>query len=72
LRDGRIVVKDGEIIQHADGRTLWLNVQTTEQVKIDDEIKRKFKEYWTVEYENYPVTDHYLKNSDPITIKADV
>jgi len=66
------VVKDGEVVQHADGRTMWLNVQTTEQVKIDDEIKRKFKEYWTVEYENYPVTDHYLKISDPITIKADV
>src|SRR3989304_10238857 len=44
IKDGKIVVKDGEVIQHADGRTLWLNVQTTEQVKIDDEIKRKFKE----------------------------
>jgi formylmethanofuran dehydrogenase subunit A len=72
IKDGKVVVKDGEIIQHAEGRTIWLDVQTSEQLKVDDEIKRKFKEYWTVEFENYPVTDHYLKISDPITIKADV
>jgi formylmethanofuran dehydrogenase subunit A len=72
IKDGKVVVKDGEILQHVDGRTIWLDVQTAEQVKVDEEMKRRFKEYWTVEYENYPVTDHYLKISDPITIKADV
>jgi formylmethanofuran dehydrogenase subunit A len=72
IKDGKVVVKDGEILQHVDGRTIWLDVQTAEQVKVDEEMKRRFKEYWTVEYENYPVTDHYIKVSDPITIKADV
>ena len=51
---------------------MWLDVQTSEQIKVDEELKRKFKEYWTVEFENYPVSTHYLKASDPITIKADV
>jgi formylmethanofuran dehydrogenase subunit A len=72
VKGGKVVVKDGEVVQHADGRTMWLNVETTEQIKIDDEMKRKFKEYWTVEYENYPVMDHYIKVPDPISIKADV
>jgi len=72
IKDGKVAVKDGEILQHVDGRTIWLDVQTAEQVKVDEEMKRRFKEYWTVEYENYPVTDHYLKVSDPRTIKADV
>jgi formylmethanofuran dehydrogenase subunit A len=72
IKDGKVVAKDGEILQHVDGRTIWLDVQTAEQVKVDEEMKRRFKEYWTVEYENYPVTDHYLKISEPITIKADV
>jgi formylmethanofuran dehydrogenase subunit A len=72
IKDGKVVVKDGEIVQHVDGRTMWLDVKTAEQVKVDDEIRRKFKEYWTVEYENYPVTDHYLKVSNPITVKASV
>ncbi len=72
IKDGRVVVKDGEVVQHADGRTIWLDVKTSEEVKIDEEMKRKFKEYWTVEYDNYPVYDHYVKVPDPITIKADV
>lgn len=72
IKDGKVVVKDGEIVQHVDGRTMWLDVQTSEQVKVDEELKRRFKEYWTVEFENYPVSTHYLKASDPITIKADV
>jgi formylmethanofuran dehydrogenase subunit A len=71
IKDGKVVVKDGEVIQHVDGRTMWLDVKTTEEVEIDDEMKRKFKEYWTVEYDNYPVMDHYIKVPDPITIKAD-
>jgi formylmethanofuran dehydrogenase subunit A len=72
IKGGKVVVKDGKILQHVDGCTMWLDVKTTEQVKVDEEIKRKFREYWTVEYENYPVTDHYLKISNPITVKASV
>lgn len=72
VKDGKVVVKDGEILQQVDGRTIWLDVHTAEQVKIDEELKRRFREYWTVEYDNYPVFDHYVKVSDPITIKAEV
>jgi formylmethanofuran dehydrogenase subunit A len=35
-------------------------------------MKRRFKEYWTVEFENYPVSEDYLAISQPITVKADV
>ena len=72
IKDGRIVVKDGEVVGQADGRTMWLNVQTAEPCRIDEEMRNKFKEYWTVEYDNYPVSDHYVKVKDPITVKASV
>jgi formylmethanofuran dehydrogenase subunit A len=51
---------------------MWLDVKTTEQLKVDEEMKRKFKDYWTVEYENYPVFDHYVKVPEAIPVKADV
>jgi formylmethanofuran dehydrogenase subunit A len=35
-------------------------------------MKSKFKKYWTVEYDNYPVYDHYLKVPEAIPIKASV
>jgi formylmethanofuran dehydrogenase subunit A len=72
IKDGKIVVKDGEVVGEADGRTMWLDVQTKEPCIIDDEMKSKFKQYWTVEYANYPVSDHYVKVKDPITVKASV
>jgi formylmethanofuran dehydrogenase subunit A len=72
IKDGIIVVKNGKVVQTVNGKTMWVDVDTTEQVKIDDDIKRRFKEYWTVEYDNYPVSDHYIKISDPISVKAAV
>lgn len=72
VKDGKIVAKNGEIVQHADGCTIWLNVKTAEPVRVDDELKKKFKSYWTVEFENYPVTDHYIKVPNPMSIEATV
>ena len=72
IKDGQIVVKDGEVVGNASGRTMWLDIQTKEPCKIDEDMKSKFKQYWTVEYDNYPVSDHYIKVKDPITVKASV
>jgi formylmethanofuran dehydrogenase subunit A len=70
IKDGKIVVKDGEVVQHVDGRTMWLDVQNVEHMKVDEDMRKRFKQYWTVEFDNYPVSDHYMKVSDPITVKA--
>ncbi|MBX5329303.1 MAG: formylmethanofuran dehydrogenase subunit A [Candidatus Bathyarchaeota archaeon] len=72
IKDGKIAVKDGEVVKHVEGSTMWLDVQTSEPVEITEKMKRRFKEYWTVEYENYPVTEHYLEVSRQIIVKADV
>lgn len=72
IKDGQIVVKDGEVVQNLSGRTMWLNVKTAEPCRIDEQMQKKFREYWTVDYENYPVADHYVKVKDPISIKASV
>ena len=72
IKDGTIVVKDGEVVQTVDGRTMWIDVETAEPCRIDEEMKRKFREYWTVEYDNYPVFDHYLKVPEKLAIKASV
>jgi formylmethanofuran dehydrogenase subunit A len=72
IKGGQVVVKDGKVLKHIDGATMWLDVQTSEEAKITEEMKRRFKEYWTVEFENYPVSEDYLAISQPITVKADV
>lgn len=72
IKGGEIVAKNGEILRHVKGATMWLDVQASNPIEITDEMKRRFREYWTVEYENYPVTENYLEVSHPITVKADV
>jgi formylmethanofuran dehydrogenase subunit A len=72
IKDGKILVKDAEIIATTPGRTMWLDVQTKEPYEINDKIKRKFNEYWTIEFDNYPVPEHYIKVPEKITIKASV
>jgi formylmethanofuran dehydrogenase subunit A len=73
IKDGKIVVKEGEVVNNTTpGRTMWLDVQTKNPCVIDEEMRRKFKQYWTVEYDNYPVSDHYLRVPEKLTIKASV
>jgi len=72
IKGGEIVVKDDEIVQSLKGKTMWLDVQTSEPASLTDSIRQRFREYWTVEYENYPVTDRYLEVSYPIAVRADI
>jgi formylmethanofuran dehydrogenase subunit A len=72
IKGGEIVVKDGEVVEQVSGKTMWLDVQTAQEMQVDDDMKRRFKEYWTVEYDNYPVFDHCVKVPDKITVKASV
>ena len=72
IKSGQIVAKAGEIVKHVDGCTMWIDLQTSEPAEITRDMKKRFRDYWTVEYDNYPVTDEYLKVSNPITVKASV
>ncbi|MGD0160606.1 MAG: formylmethanofuran dehydrogenase subunit A [Candidatus Bathyarchaeia archaeon] len=72
IKGGELVVRDGAVLKHVDGRTMWLDVEVSEPARITDDMKRRFKEYWTVEYENYPVSGEHLKGLNPITVKASV
>jgi formylmethanofuran dehydrogenase subunit A len=72
IKGGEIVVKDGQIVKSIFGKTFWVNVKTSLPMEINDDLKQKFKEYWTVEYENYPIPDGFLHVPAPIAVKAEV
>jgi formylmethanofuran dehydrogenase subunit A len=72
IKGGNVVVKGGEILRQVDGRTIWLNVQTSEPSGTAVEMKKRFKEYWTVEHDNYAVSERCLRISHPVTVRASV
>ncbi len=72
IKGGEIVVKDGQVVRPVFGKTFWVDVKTSLPKEVNDDIKQKFREYWTVEYENYPIPDSFIHVPAPITIKAEV
>ncbi len=72
IKGGEIVVKDGQIVRPVFGKTFWVDVKTSLPMEVNDDLKRKFREYWTVEYENYPIPDSFLHAPAPIPVKAEV
>ncbi len=73
LKGGEIVVRDGEIVKSVDGRIFWVKPESSRyKINVTDELKRKFREYYTVEFENYMIPESYLINSSPIHVKAGV
>jgi len=72
IKDGVVVVKDGKVVKPVSGRTYWMDVETTSDFKATSELKQKFKDYWTVEYENYPIPEDYLLRSQRVMTKAGI
>jgi formylmethanofuran dehydrogenase subunit A len=72
IKGGEIVVKQDNVVQQVNGSTIWLDLQTSEPAEISEDMKRRFREYWTVEYDNYPVSDHCIENSQPVTVRTQV
>ncbi|MEM2320669.1 MAG: formylmethanofuran dehydrogenase subunit A [Candidatus Bathyarchaeia archaeon] len=76
IKGGEIVVKGGEIVRAPDGKTYWINLEGSSQMdplsSVSASLKKRFREYWTVELENYFIPERYLKHSVPISIKAGV
>ncbi len=72
IKAGQIIAKDGEVLQHVDGKTMWADVTMNSPLEITDDVRKKFKEYYSIEFENYPVDANYIKHPDPITVQAKV
>jgi formylmethanofuran dehydrogenase subunit A len=66
IKDGEIMVEDGEIRRETYGKTLYVSPQYDPDV--EKYIREYFKKYYTIEFENYPVQlEHYLPRRQEIT-----
>ncbi len=62
IKDGNIVVKDGEIVMDYMGRTYTLDLKAD----LSEEEKEIFAKYYTVQFANYAVEDAYLPKKEVI------
>jgi len=60
IKDGRVVVKDGEITGTHFGRTYYVKTKG----EANDEIKETFEKFYSVSFENYAVEDVYVPRKE--------
>jgi len=70
VKDGQIVVKDGEIKEVVQGRTFWIDSRVPKDLeeKMYRELSKSFREYYTVSIENYFISEGELARSSPICV----
>ena len=65
IKAGKELVDDGEIRQSHLGKTL--HVAPDYDPSVEDKISDWFEDYYSVRFRNYPVSDHYLQDSEQVT-----
>jgi formylmethanofuran dehydrogenase subunit A len=74
IKDGRIVVKKGEVVRSDRGRTFWTRPEVSEDARnaVVNELESKFDDYYTIRMANYPIEEQYLAASQAIATTAEV
>lgn len=62
IKDGELVVKDGEVVKDKKGKTLCADVDA----ELTDEMQEEFSDYYTVQLNNYPVSENYFPRRESI------
>jgi len=69
IKEGKVVVKDGEVVRAIVGRTYWVDARAPEAIeaRCRGEVSKRFQEYYTVQAENYIIDEDYLARSAPVS-----
>ncbi len=69
IKDGRILVEEGEIREDHLGRTL--HVAPSYDPGIEPAIADWFEQFYSIRFRNYPVTDDYLHGAEQVPCRPD-
>ena len=58
IKGGRVVVRDGELVEALAGDLLRVGVEHDPDV--EDVLRDRFEERYTVQFDSYPVTEPWL------------
>jgi formylmethanofuran dehydrogenase subunit A len=64
LKDGEIVVRDGQLVTERPGRTLY--VEPPYDPSIETDLRTYFEECYTMSFDNFPVSPQYLPHGQAI------
>jgi formylmethanofuran dehydrogenase subunit A len=66
LKDGEVVVRDGELVREREGRTFYVNPPY--DPGIEKHLQAHFEQAYTIAFENYPVAPDYLPHGKIVPV----
>ena len=72
IKDGQILVKDGDLVATKPSHVIWTDVKGWErgEAQVLNEMMPFFTQYYSVKWENYQVHDHFLSNPIKVEVPA--
>jgi formylmethanofuran dehydrogenase subunit A len=72
IKDGQILVKDGDLVATKPSHVIWTDVKgwEREEAQVLNEMMPFFTQYYSVKWENYQVHDHFLSNPIKVEVPA--
>jgi len=67
IKDGEIVVEDGEVVRERHGRTLY--VEPGYDHTVEKELRSYFQDYYTIQFDNYPVSSDYVSRGEVVACR---
>ncbi|RLE61318.1 MAG: formylmethanofuran dehydrogenase subunit A, partial [Thermoprotei archaeon] len=61
IKDGEIVVKNGEIVKDFFGRTIAVKFKEDIDTEVIKDVKEKFKRYYTISFSNYIIQEDEIR-----------
>lgn len=74
IKDGEIVVKDGDVVASTYGYTYYAKAEISEDILegVREMVKEKFKDYYSVTYRNFIVHDNEIRNPRAVRVKPSI
>jgi len=69
FKSGTLVVDNGEIVSNGNKRTLWVDAKVPTNSQVERDVQMKFLKYYSVNLNNYEVSDHYVANPYVIEVE---
>ena len=67
LKDGEVVVRDGQLVKERPGRTFYVAPEYDRAIESD--LRKHFEDTYTVSFDNYPVVEAYLPRGEVVPCK---
>jgi len=72
FKNGVMVVRDGEVLTHLYGETYYVKPKIPEDLlkTVIEDVKTKFKEWYSISFENYIIKDQELRAVKPTIVET--